>query len=634
MGRARLVRVAIATTAIAACVTYVHYSSTEQHQTVHPASVNHGSVEIGANSLRSITVSPAATGSNQFDTVQSVVEQSGGCANFDIIFMPDGPPPHEVSATCTDLGSGTGGSAMICSMFDIVNYTFQTKFTPSFEGTDTCNIILMISGAVSSIVLTGTGVRPPIDVQVEVANVGCKGCTVDLGPANVNRTTSPSTIEVVNRGSSNATLTSVSVGDTQHFAVTGTVGTLASDQSRFFDVTCTPNAEAGFTDVLTIVSDDPDSPSQTVNLKCQGVVSDLSTKPTTLTMKTRLHEPTAPFDLEIENTSASTVNITDITVDQPGFTISQFTPGGLLTLQKTTVKVTYDGSVANNNATDPLATLTIHFEGTKVRDVPIKGPWLETSYSLNGSGDFGPVCLGKTRTQTFNLFASGDAAFSLDNVEVLIGDEIFAVTRRPPMLPLTLMEQRGNEAEFDVTVTPAVLGDAPRGTLAVTTDIPDENTIGLELNVFGAGVGASVTPTKAIDFGSVMIDANTEVTNRSEPQKVTFIHCGSPTTILGTRIVGDQDFEVTVSPAPKVEADVPVVFEVVFAPRFGGRKTATLEIEHESGVSGAGLVGVGIGPEEPGNPRDTYYRCSAGNASGASPLLLVLLAVLRRRRRR
>src|SRR5262245_28872896 len=105
MQRVRWFRVIATTTMIAACVTYVHFSSTDQRAVVFPNAVPYGNVPTGTSAIQAITIGPAF-GANS-DIVQSIVPSLTGCNDFSLQLPP---LPATVESTCIDEGSGVDGS--------------------------------------------------------------------------------------------------------------------------------------------------------------------------------------------------------------------------------------------------------------------------------------------------------------------------------------------------------------------------------------------------------------------------------------------------------------------------------------------------------------------------------------------
>jgi uncharacterized protein (TIGR03382 family) len=642
MGRASWIRVAVAASTIAACFSYVHYSTTEQHSIVHPSIVAFGNSEIGTTTNRSITISPAA--GEQNDLLNSIVEQMPDCPNFSISF-PNGPPPTQITSTCAEIGSGTGGSGTACQTFSTTSLTFEATFAPTVQGAQTCVLIVTSNGSTTStITLTGTGVLPPIDVKLEIGGSRCgTGCVLPLGDTNVGKNATVQSVTVVNAGSGTAMLTSVTTSPPFSIVSGNGSRTLGPNASETFTVTCSPLSDDPFADVLTIVSNDPDAPSQTVALDCRGVISNIDPSPNALTMTTRVGQVvTTP--LSLENTSASPITVDELIFDTAGFSITGINPGAVIlpgAANKANGIVSFDPSVSD--LVNPIGNLTVKFDGTSTREVVINGPVKATTLSLAPIGppntaNLGAVCVGGLKVEPFTLLATSDGDFLLQSLTIVVGGEFYTITPRVPATPATLAMPHllegngGTSVQFDVEVRPTTVGPVS-GTFTMSTDIPKSVPFGVGLIATALPLGANVTPQGPVDFGTV------KVGETSAPTKITFTNCSAAAiTLSGATIVGDQDFSIGAIPTMEVGPNASVDIEILLTPRFGGVKLASLEIAHPDGISAVSFIGNGDGPPEveppePPDPRDTYYRCSAGGATGASPLLLAVLFVLRRRKR-
>jgi MYXO-CTERM domain-containing protein len=650
MERVRWLRVIVTTMTIAACITYVHLSATEQHQVVVPASVSFGNQQINTTGTRSLTISPA-TGLNS-DMLTAIAESCPAFAHA-------GTVPQTISSVCAD-GSGSGsddgsGSGAECETFTTTSYTFNTTFTPTVVGLQSCTLQLTISGQVFAVTLSGTGVAPPIDVELEtgatVATTSrCTSCVLDFGQTNVNTPATAQVLKVLNVGTGTGQLTAVTASPP--FTVTG--NTLPRSlgpngtPSESFNVTCTPTQVGAVTSNLTVSTNDPKDPTLTVTLKCSGVMSDLVPDPNSLDLVTRVNDPSDPKTLTLRNQGTAALTITDVTFSSPEFSIVGPTPVGQSIAANggsRTVAVSY---LPTAPAASPVGKMFVEFDNVSTREVILNGPAFDTTMSLAptappGTADVGVTCVGSTKRQRFTMLADSSGDFLLQKIEVLVGAQVYTVEPVTPATlpsvgaPHTLRGDGANVVEFDIAFSPEAPGIVP-GAFSMTTDIPLASPFGVGLMGTGLPTGQNVTPTGPIDFGTIPTGGTS-----AEPQPISITNCtASPVTISRAEITGDPDFQIATTPELVIPANSTAVFGIVLSPEFGGAKRGQLELEYDGGSSAVTLIGNADGPlrpappdpTEPADPRDSYYRCSAGDASDSLLLGLAIAGMFGFRRRR
>jgi len=141
-------------------------SSTEEKLvTTLPSSHDFGSLQVGQTSAPfTFTIAPSGTSSN--DTVSSITES---CPDFAV----NAPGlPAQVYRTCDTCCPGGGmicpGGPVACCIGDTQSYDFDTTFMPTVAGTVSCTVTIVLNGGSSTktVVLTGTGTPPPVNIVV------------------------------------------------------------------------------------------------------------------------------------------------------------------------------------------------------------------------------------------------------------------------------------------------------------------------------------------------------------------------------------------------------------------------------------------------------------------------------------
>jgi hypothetical protein len=503
---------------------------------------------------------------------------------------------------------------------------------------------LVINGATQTITLTGSGQAPPVAIELRTEADGkCSPCVLDFGQVNVNMDSSALGVKVVNIGSGTGTLKSATtatpftfVGNTDNQPLVGPNG------AELVRVTCRPTAMGSVSKTLTFVTDDPAQPNQTVTLKCEGVQSNLVPVPNALTITTRVHEASSQIKVTLVNQGNLGLTL-DAFDFSPTIATNKFSISGVAASDTIAPGASRDAFITFKNdepAASPLGTLTVTFDGGEKREIAINGEALETSLGLSPAGpggmaDLGPVCVGSTKTQRFSLSANAPGPFKLTRLD-RANPAFSIVPVTPGALPVTILGNGTTLYEFDVAFTPSAVASTTGG-FTIETDIPQPAGVTADslvvLTGTGLPAGQNVTPVGPIDFGTIETGQAS-----AAAQTVTLTNCSAdPVTITRSEIIGDQDFKIATTPALTVPPNGQLVFELVMAPEFGGLKRAELELEYATGISRVVLVGMGQGPlrpldEDDGDPRDSYYSCSANNGAGWL-LVLGVVVVIRRRRR-
>lgn len=587
------------------------------------------STQVGQTSAAqsySIYESPSSTVGDHVDDISNIAYN---CPDFTVNWSPGDTEAECVSQGC--LPSATRFCteppvAVDCTYFP---YTFSAVFHPTVAAGVSCPLTITTSSSTLSYTLTGTGTAPPIHVGVSPTSAG-------FGGVRINTASSAIAFSVGNSGGTAATV-SVSVSPAASAGVSGytiTSGTtsshgLAANSSEAYTVTCTPVAVGTVNGTLTIASNDPTNPTLSVGLTCSGISSNVAVTPSPIALaNTRVGEPVMQT-VTIENTGAASATIASVSIT--GMTMVSAPPANTVLQANGTTN-----AVISFAATDAgSASGNLHIDtDTNSLDIPITARALATSMSLtpDGAVDFGPVCAGQTKMQTFSLVGNSDGPFKLTAVSS--PDMPFAVAT--PTLPASVDGDAGNVVMFTVTAAPTDAGSAS-STIGVTTDIPNGTPDMITLAVTALPAGASATPA-TLDLGPVVVQTTTL------GQTVSLSNCGnSSINVTGTEITGDDatDFSIVQNPAStQVDAEGSATWLLVMNAQTPGTKNATFEIDYDSGSAFVALTGEPFDPTGSGSgaagsgtdDKSSYYACSTGHAVALWPIALALLALRRRRR--
>jgi len=641
--RRRLISLGIVTlTAAGACVGIEHLSTTQQAAVViGPTTITFPDTDVGTTNTLPFTVAPASGSGSSNDTITLI---SFNCADFSV----GGPSlPTEVFRRC-DLpqakrngdpapsvpeepvaGFGTGSQIETC--FEIVqSATFPVSFTPKNAGSQSCQITLKGTFGTSIVAVAGRGVL--LKDQIAVSPGG-----IDFGDVRRSQPSGNVSIEIKNVGSTPLQIANV-MGFGGAYNVAGNTGThtIPVGGQELLLVTCTPPDVGSITTNLVINSSATNKPQVTIPLACKGIDSALATDPgSPIDLDTRVDE-LITRSIKITNTGnavstieqISIVDTTEVVLANPP------APGTLLAANggNLDVLITYAPTVEQSKVS--VGKLRIQHDGNKQDDLVISVQALATTLGANPDGaDFGPVCVGATKTMPLQIFATDAGAFMVTSITLPAAPFSFIGT-----VGGIAIGNHDNNLDFEATVSPVAPG-MQTAVVTVGTNIPNEPSRDFVLSVEGLVEGVGTFPT-AVDFGPVDLDQTTlfksvKLTNcATRPLMVTSarIEGDAAADFQFVGVAGDQPLARTLQPTETEE------FLVIMSPKLAlGTRTASLVIVHSEGETPTRLDGTAIGelPEEPEvRGPETYYQCNSGGNGGVLVGLTIFGLAVRRRRKR
>jgi hypothetical protein len=616
--------------AVTACQTVEpETSSTEQALTgvifSPPSGGSLGSVQVGNQSAAfGISINPTG-----LVDVSYTIDSITGCSDF-IVNAPGLPAP--VYKTCIDTNPCFAGNLqcipqanIVCYEWDIQGYDFSAVFRPGAQGPSSCALQIQVGGlGLKTYTINGDGTLPPIDIDVAPT-------AVNFG--DVRRTTASSDAAVTVRNLGGQTLTVTSATVSSGYTITsGPTGTyqIGTSGAQGYTITCNPSVTGSLPGTFRVTSDDPATPTSTVNLACNGIDSSLNVVPSPAAVPTtRVGEPTQR-QVTLANAGAASMSIQSATLTGAGLTATGLPLPGATIAGGASVNamIKFDAMTAG----DATGALTIVYDGGQMRSIPISAKALATSMSLSPDGaiDLGPVCVGQTGAKSITIAANNEGSFKVTGVST--PDAPFSVTA--PALPATLLGAGANNQTITVSTAPTTVGPAT-STVTVTTDIPSSTPRALELSVTGLTAGVSATPLE-LDLGPSMVNTPTI------GQEVSVTNCStSAAELMNARIEGDDaaDFAIVQAPSLMLGPNDTVSWLIIANPHSTGSKSALFSVDHAGGTASVMLNADGLGDPvgmDPGaaDGPASYYACSAGTGSAMWPIGIALGVLLLRRRRR
>ena len=596
-------------------------SSTAQEAVTMPVtSHDFGSLQVGQTSgAYTFSINPAA--GNNDDFVTSITES---CPDFSVNAPGLPAEVYRVCDTCTCPAGPGIICPIVCCTTDLQSYTFDTTFSPTVSGTVSCTVTISLNnGATTKLVtLTGTGTPPPIHISVQPGSI-------NFGDVRRNTDSTAVGLGVSNTGGSTLTVSSVSISPGFTIASGPTAGyTVGPGATQPYSLVCHPTTTGGLTGNLTINSDDPNTPHLQVPLACNGIDSALTIAPSPVTLPTtRVGEP-VQASVMLQNSGAATMQIESVSVS--GMDLTMASGPGTMTLAggaSTNITVAFAAAAKETSSGE----VTVTYDGGQQRTAQLAARALGTSMAVTPDGDidFGPVCAGQTKDQSFTIIGNDEGSFKVQSVTQ--PDLPFTATL--PTLPANVAGAGASMLTFAVHAAPTAAGHQV-STMMVATDIPGGTPHMINLAVDGLTAGVSPTPD-SLDFGSNPVDSTTI------GQNVDLSNCSAgPITAMNARIEGSDagDFAIVQQPASlTIQPTESASWLVVLQAHSTGPKSASFVVDYDGGTATVPLAGEGLGDTGSGSGstgEKSYYSCAAGGSGAGWPFAAALLVVIRRRTRR
>jgi hypothetical protein len=603
--------------AAAACSPPPNLSQTDQPLLTNPAGYDFGPIQVG-------NTSAAHTTTYTYSTFGDEIINSVGYNCPDFIIQPD-PTPADVYRSCEPCDPCTTCTTIACCPLDANSWQLVSYFKPRFGGPLSCTVTLYLQyDGTRSVTFSGTGTLPPVQLDVQPPS---------LAFGDVRRNTDSGALGLSVRNAGGGTMNVSSVGVSAGFTImSGPTGAyqVPGGGSMPYSLVCHPTALGPLSGTFTIHSDDPTYPTKNIPLSCNGIDSALDIQPSPAALTTtRVGEPVTTT-IQLKNTGTASMQLEGVTVAGGGITMTGTVPSGAINPGATkNLTASFDASTAG----DAAATLTVTYDGGQTRTSQITARALATSMSMTPDGDvdFGPICVGQSKSQQFTVLANDAGSFK---VSAVAGAAPFSATT--PTLPFTVQGSGANKLMFDIAASPTAEGLAS-ATATVTTDIPGATSKTVNLSVTGIAAGVNPNPS-GLDFGQNEIDTTTI------GQAVHLSNCSTGSvTFTRPRIEGTDaaDFAIVAQPdSATIAASASASWLIVFQGHTAGIKAATFLVDYDGGTAMVTLAGESItnnAPIDPGNnPIDerSYYTCSSNGSGSSFGMLMFVVGLLVWRRRR
>lgn len=435
-------------------------------------------------------------------------------------------------------------------------------------------------------------------------------------------------VRIGNSGAQSFTVANVGIGADLPVMVTTSApfaipppdtASIAVGNPAKFVVTCTPTAQQTYDDQVAITATGAYGPgSQTANVHCEGVVSDVSISPSNSHDfgGVRINR-TATTDFTVTNQSAAMLVYDAPTILAPFSVVAPTTGGMLMPGEQVTVTIAYAPTTEGDAAMDVVGLLP----SEPTRTIHVSGHGTIPAYTVTPMMvDLGTACVGASTSTPVTLAVTGTSVLHVEPPQIA-GDPVFQIASvAPGPLPRDLAPAESVDA--DVIATSAK--GEHRATLVWPTDLVPNDQAVVSLAVVGIDQGLAASPG-AIDFGET---AASQQRSRTIQVQV----CNVEPLSVTAYVDGDAGFTLLGPRETTVGTVVSMPWQVVFAPARRGEQHAVLHLVPAAGDE--------ITIELSGTNSDAevtdYYSCgcTADTSGAGAALVLVVTAIATRRRRR
>src|SRR5271155_5200053 len=442
--------------------------------TSNPASINFGSLLVGASGSVNVTLTNSGTAS------VAISQGSSSGTGYSITGLSS---PSTLTA-----GQST---------------SFTAKFSPTAAGnaTGSISIVSNAPGSPLVIALSGSGTASQPQLTISPASVA-------FGSVSVGSSGSQ-TVTLTNAGNATLTVTQASTSGTG-FSMSGASMpmTINAGSSASFSAIFAPTTTGAASGSISVVSNAPGSPAA-IALSGTGIQGQLGASPASVNFGSVAVGSTGSQTITLTNSGSASVTISTATASGTGLSISglsapQTLGAGLSTTFSAQFVPTSAGSasgsisIASNAPTSPL---TIPLSGTATQ------PQLAVTPS---TAAFGNVVTGSNNSQTISLANNGTATLTISSAAVTGAG--FSTTG----LTVPLSIAAGKTSTFNAVFGPSAAGSVS-GSITLASNAPNSP---LTISLSGTGVAATQVlglSAPSLSFGNVNVGSssslNVTVTN-------------------------------------------------------------------------------------------------------------------------
>jgi len=458
----------------------------------------------------------------------------------------------------------------------------QSNFTVWYKGgrAGKADGTLSFSGEPGSpdpVVLTGSTASPAQELTISPTSH-------DFGNVTVNAVAN-SALTLTNSGAANLVISHTAVSGTGFEAsAIKTPTTVPPGGNVVLDLTFSSRTAGIFSGAVTVSSDDPNNPTETVALVGTATsqpVGRLFATPAALNFNNVQQGSTASAVTALKNTGTANVTLSQISLTGSGFSTSGIaTPVLVVPGESLTLTVKYSPTSAKASSGE----ISLISAQGGVTSVSVSGTMTQSALSLSpASINFGSAVTGVANTQT--VFVGNPGTLPVTISALNISGTGFSTSGMT--LPLTL--GAGKTASFNVQFDPKSAG-ASTGSLSLVSDASNPSSaIALSGAGVAPGLSLAVNPLN-LNFGNVNVGSTASrtvtVTNTGNSNVVI-----SSASLTGTNLSLSGGSAVTLSPSQSIN------LTVQYSPAAAASTTGSLAIVSNANgtpavipISGSGVA--------------------------------------------
>jgi hypothetical protein len=530
----------------------------------NPTSLAFGSVVVGSNSSKSVTIT----------------NTGGASVNISQITASAG---SSVSGLTLPVTVGAGQSA-----------GFNVTFDPTASGavSGSVSVISTATNSSLSIPWTGTGLA--------AGSLTANPSSADFGNATIGKSqTIP--VMITNTGGESVTVSSIAAsGSGFSYTSSSLPLTLSAGQSTSVNAVFTPATTGTFTGNLAITSN---ASNTTLNVPLSGTgitQGQLTSNPSSFSFGNVQDGTSKSLSGTLTNSGGSSLTISAANANGTGFSLNGLSlPLTLNSGQSTSFTVLFDPS-ANGAAS---GSLSITSNGSNPNlSVPLSGTGV-TAGTLSAS----PASLAFSNTQVGNSTNLSETLTNTGGMPVTITQanltgSMFTISGIS--LPLTL--NSGQSVTFMTTFTPTGAG-AASGSLSIVSNASN-SPLSIGLSGTGTATGQlAVTPT-SLSFGSVTVGSSSSLTG-------SLTASGASVTVSSASSTNSEFTLSGISLPVTLTAGQSAAFSVTFTPQASGAASASLSFVSNASNSPTTQTMTGTGTAATQHTVDLSWTAST-NAVG------------------
>jgi len=346
--------------------------------------------------------------------------------------------------------------------------------------------------------------------------------------------------------------------DNETFTVAHDSLSIESGKSEAITLLFVPLTTGPHSSVITIMSNDLDEQTVTVNAQGTGVTPDITVSVESIEFGNILAEHSDSKSFTVSNDGTSVLVVNRITSDNNAFTVApdsvSVEPGGSETITVTFSPLTPGGL----NAAITMSTNDLDEESVFVS---LSGAGITPEITVSPvSIDFGDVEVSSSDSKSFTI--ANDGTSDLEVSSVLSSNDVIIIS------PASASIKPGNAQSVTVTFSPVTTGPHNAVITLSSNDI-DEETV--EVGITGVGV------TPDIDVSPVSLDIGNVNVGSSQSGNVTLTNNGTSDLIVSGISSSNDAFTITPSSA-SISPGESKTITVIFTPVIKGDQNTLIKI--------------------------------------------------------